>query len=101
LQNPDFSRTSRNVFPDAEKSWLPAIRKTGIFASFIYNAAKYNNESIYRLLYGMLFAAFILSNANDTFFVHLSLWVQIIIYSVFLKKLLYFNRVNILRYAKK
>ena len=73
----------------------------GIFASFIYNAAKYNNESIYRLLYGMLFAAFILSNANDTFFVHLSLWVQIIIYSVFLKKLLYFNRVDILRYAKK
>ena len=41
LQKPAFSRTSRNVLPDAEKSWEPAIRYTGIFASWSFlNSAK-------------------------------------------------------------
>ena len=41
LQKPAFSRTSRNVFPEAEKSCEPAIRYTGIFASFTFlNSAK-------------------------------------------------------------
>jgi len=43
LQKPAFSRTSRNVFPEAEKSWEPAIRYTGILASWSFlNSA---NES--------------------------------------------------------
>ena len=33
-QNPAFSITSKKVFPDTEKSWLPAITYHFIFASF-------------------------------------------------------------------
>jgi len=41
LQKPAFSRTSKNVFPEAEKSWEPAIRYTGIFVSLSFlNSAK-------------------------------------------------------------